>query len=159
MNKLDDATKRQVDELSFELAGQIDSVDTGLGNQSSEGVKLTLAVMGLMASLLSRGDRDVARRLSDFYAEGFDHPESFGKSLEKAKVYAGNLAARDRILNTINFKKSMHYNPFAYIHSESTTRSPLPSAAPSRTRTSRWRGASTAISESCRLAPRTDTPF
>ena len=23
-----------------------------------------------------------------------------------------------RILNTINFKKSMHYNPFAYIHSE-----------------------------------------
>ena len=96
MNKLDDATKRQVDELSFELAGQIDSVDTGLGNQSSEGVKLTLAVMGLMASLLSRGDRDVARRLSDF------HPESFGKSLEKAKVYAGNLAARDRILNTIS---------------------------------------------------------
>ena len=67
-----------------------------------EGVKLTLAVMGLMASLLSRGDRDVARRLSDFYAEGFDHPESFGKSLEKAKVYAGNLAARDRILNTIS---------------------------------------------------------
>lgn len=102
MNKLDDATKRQVDELSFELAGQIDSVDTGLGNQSSEGVKLTLAVMGLMASLLSRGDLDVARRLSDFYAEGFDHPEGFGKSLEKAKVYAGNLAARDRILNTIS---------------------------------------------------------
>ena len=25
---------------------------------------------------------------------------------------------RIRILNTINFKKSMHYNPFAYIHSE-----------------------------------------
>jgi type IV secretion system protein VirD4 len=23
-----------------------------------------------------------------------------------------------KILNTINFKKSMHYNPFAYIHSE-----------------------------------------
>lgn len=23
-----------------------------------------------------------------------------------------------RIFNTINFKKSMHYNPFAYIHSE-----------------------------------------
>ena len=23
-----------------------------------------------------------------------------------------------RVLNTINFKKSMHYNPFAYIHSE-----------------------------------------
>ena len=23
-----------------------------------------------------------------------------------------------RILNTINFKKSMHYNPFAYVHSE-----------------------------------------
>lgn len=51
MNRLDDATKRQIDELSFELSGQIDSVDTGLGNQSSEGVKLTLAVMGLMASL------------------------------------------------------------------------------------------------------------
>ena len=25
---------------------------------------------------------------------------------------------RLKILNTINFKKSMHYNPFAYIHSE-----------------------------------------
>ena len=23
-----------------------------------------------------------------------------------------------KILNTINFKKSMHYNPFAYIHGE-----------------------------------------
>ena len=23
-----------------------------------------------------------------------------------------------RVLNTINFKKSMHYNPFAYLHSE-----------------------------------------
>ena len=23
-----------------------------------------------------------------------------------------------RMLNTINFKKSMHYNPFSYIHSE-----------------------------------------
>ena len=25
---------------------------------------------------------------------------------------------RIRFLNTINMKKSMHYNPFAYIHSE-----------------------------------------
>ncbi len=25
---------------------------------------------------------------------------------------------RIKILNTINFKKSMHYNPFSYIHSE-----------------------------------------
>ena len=25
---------------------------------------------------------------------------------------------RLKIFNTINFKKSMHYNPFAYIHSE-----------------------------------------
>ena len=25
---------------------------------------------------------------------------------------------RIKILNTINFKKSMHYNPFAYLHSE-----------------------------------------
>ena len=25
---------------------------------------------------------------------------------------------RMKIFNTINFKKSMHYNPFAYIHSE-----------------------------------------
>ena len=23
-----------------------------------------------------------------------------------------------RVFNTINFQKSMHYNPFAYIHSE-----------------------------------------
>ena len=37
-------------------------------------------------------------------------------------VECGNLLRRKgydiRILNTINFKKSMHYNPFAYIHSE-----------------------------------------
>ena len=25
---------------------------------------------------------------------------------------------RIKVLNTINFKKSMHYNPFAYLHSE-----------------------------------------
>ena len=25
---------------------------------------------------------------------------------------------RVKVLNTINFRKSMHYNPFAYIHSE-----------------------------------------
>lgn len=30
-------------------------------------------------------------------------------------VYEGY---RIKVLNTINFKKSMHYNPFAYIHSE-----------------------------------------
>ena len=34
-----------------------------------------------------------------------------GKLLQRAGY-------RIRILNTINFKKSMHYNPFAYIHSE-----------------------------------------
>lgn len=37
-------------------------------------------------------------------------------------VECGNLLLREgykiKILNTINFKKSMHYNPFAYIHSE-----------------------------------------
>lgn len=37
-------------------------------------------------------------------------------------VECGNLLRRRgyriKILNTINFKKSMHYNPFAYIHSE-----------------------------------------
>jgi type IV secretion system protein VirD4 len=37
-------------------------------------------------------------------------------------VECGNLMLREgygiKILNTINFRKSMHYNPFAYIHSE-----------------------------------------
>lgn len=37
-------------------------------------------------------------------------------------VECGNMLLREgyqiRIFNTINFKKSMHYNPFAYIHSE-----------------------------------------
>ena len=37
-------------------------------------------------------------------------------------VECGRLLLREgykiKILNTINFKKSMHYNPFAYIHSE-----------------------------------------
>ena len=27
---------------------------------------------------------------------------------------------RMKIFNTINFKKSMHYNPFAYVHDEKT---------------------------------------
>ena len=34
-----------------------------------------------------------------------------GRFLEREKY-------RIKVLNTINFKKSMHYNPFAYIHSE-----------------------------------------
>ena len=37
-------------------------------------------------------------------------------------IDTGNLLRRNgyriKILNTINFKKSMHYNPFSYIHSE-----------------------------------------
>ena len=37
-------------------------------------------------------------------------------------IDAGKLLQRSgyriKIFNTINFKKSMHYNPFAYIHSE-----------------------------------------
>ena len=37
-------------------------------------------------------------------------------------VDVGNVLVRNgyqiRVLNTINFKKSMHYNPFAYLHSE-----------------------------------------
>lgn len=34
-----------------------------------------------------------------------------GNALKRAKY-------RIRVFNTINFKKSMHYNPFAYIHNE-----------------------------------------
>ena len=34
-----------------------------------------------------------------------------GKLLQRAGY-------RIKVLNTINFKKSMHYNPFRYIHSE-----------------------------------------
>lgn len=37
-------------------------------------------------------------------------------------IECGNMLLREgykiRILNTINFKKSMHFNPFAYIHPE-----------------------------------------
>ena len=37
-------------------------------------------------------------------------------------VECGNLLAKAKyqikVLNLINFKKSMHYNPFMYIHSE-----------------------------------------
>ena len=32
---------------------------------------------------------------------------------------------RIKVLNTINFKKSMHYNPFAYIHSEKDILKPV----------------------------------
>ena len=37
--------------------------------------------------------------------------------LETGKLLERN-GYRIKVFNTINFKKSMHYNPFAYIHSE-----------------------------------------
>lgn len=35
-------------------------------------------------------------------------------------MWAGHVEEwlQGKILNTINFKKSMHYNPFSYVHSE-----------------------------------------
>ena len=53
-----------------------------------------------------------------------DFPTSFVVTDPKGNIVCecGNLLQRNqyqiKILNTINFKKSMHYNPFAYIHSE-----------------------------------------
>ena len=53
-----------------------------------------------------------------------DYPTSFVVTDPKGSIIVecGNLLRcrgyRIKILNTINFKKSMHYNPFAYIHSE-----------------------------------------
>lgn len=53
-----------------------------------------------------------------------DYPTSFVVTDPKGSIVVecGSLLRRRgyriKILNTINFKKSMHYNPFAYIHSE-----------------------------------------
>lgn len=53
-----------------------------------------------------------------------DFPASFVVTDPKGSIVCecGKLLQRNqyqiKILNTINFKKSMHYNPFAYIHSE-----------------------------------------
>ena len=53
-----------------------------------------------------------------------DFPTSFVVTDPKGSIVCecGKLLQRSqyqiKILNTINFKKSMHYNPFAYIHSE-----------------------------------------
>jgi len=53
-----------------------------------------------------------------------DYPTSFVVTDPKGSIVVecGNLLRRRgyriKILNTINFKKSMHYNPFAYIHLE-----------------------------------------
>ena len=53
-----------------------------------------------------------------------DYPTSLVVTDPKGSIIVecGNLLRRRgyriKILNTINFKKSMHYNPFAYIHSE-----------------------------------------
>lgn len=53
-----------------------------------------------------------------------DYPTSFVVTDPKGSIVVecGKLLRRRgyriKILNTINFKKSMHYNPFAYIHSE-----------------------------------------
>lgn len=52
------------------------------------------------------------------------YPVSFVVTDPKGDIVidAGKLLQRSgyriKIFNTINFKKSMHYNPFAYIHSE-----------------------------------------
>ena len=43
------------------------------------------------------------------------------KGTYRARMWAGHCLKNGykvKILNTINFKKSMHYNPFAYVHSE-----------------------------------------
>ena len=53
-----------------------------------------------------------------------DYPTSFVVTDPKGSIVVecGNALLKNgykvRILNTINFKKSMHYNPFAYVHSE-----------------------------------------
>ena len=53
-----------------------------------------------------------------------DYPTSFVITDPKGTIVleCGNAMLKNgykvRILNTINFKKSMHYNPFAYVHSE-----------------------------------------
>ena len=53
-----------------------------------------------------------------------DYPTSFVVTDPKGSIVCecGKLLQRNgyqiKILNTINFNKSMHYNPFAYIHSE-----------------------------------------
>ena len=53
-----------------------------------------------------------------------DYPTSFVITDPKGSIVVecGNALLKNgykvRILNTINFKKSMHYNPFAYVHSE-----------------------------------------
>ena len=41
-----------------------------------------------------------------------------GKPMKDKHGKVINEPYRNKVLNTINFKKSMHYNPFAYIHSE-----------------------------------------
>ena len=41
-----------------------------------------------------------------------------GKPMKDKHGKVINEPYRIKVLNTINFKKSMHYNPFAYIHSE-----------------------------------------
>ena len=52
------------------------------------------------------------------------YPVSFVVTDPKGDIVidTGNLLRRNgyriKILNSINFKKSMHYNPFAYLHSE-----------------------------------------
>ena len=53
-----------------------------------------------------------------------DYPTSFVVTDPKGSIVVecGNALLKNgyklKILNTINFKKSMHYNPFAYVHSE-----------------------------------------
>ena len=53
--------------------------------------------------------------ISFFYLDKIDPKGSLicevGQLLQRAEY-------RIKVLNTINFKKSMHYNPFAYIRSE-----------------------------------------
>ena len=53
--------------------------------------------------------------ISFFYLDKIDPKGTTLLEVGNAFVHANY---RIKIFNTINFHKSMHYNPFAYIHSE-----------------------------------------
>ena len=110
-----------------------DSVDFALVNRVKPGDVVVTQDYGLASMCLAKCARVLNQNGLEYTADNIDAlmlRRYENKKLLRAGKHpkgtivleCGNVMLKNgykvKILNTINFKKSMHYNPFAYVHSE-----------------------------------------